>query len=257
MISSSYSMSRHLIRIAFVGLFLSCVALPVSARAASCALQSDLATLKNMAESQDRDTLTAIRNEATARKSILAKVLGCAQDEAREIRSRIEMSNPANEEMRRVRTRIIEALDETLAYYDRKRVAAPDLGIRATQEMAKAVRAWRTQTYAPLTQHTYNYLLWLKNDEILGTAGNRLSQVGQMMTAVKANENESFTSLYNEAQKELEQAKVFHRRAKDSLVKLEASDDETIFIKSTLEHLSLMYKDLFSLSEALKKNISR
>ena len=148
-----------------------------------------------------------------------------------------------------LQTRFVGKLDDAINYYDIELAKVNDAGIAGTHGIAKEVLDWRASNYDPLAAQVANFTLWVKNQDLVNTAGNRLHAVENTVSFLEqtAPSNDLENALAN-AQTLMSTANNENQAAKDALLQMLPPDQSLALITQSLQSLSDAYQKFFDIS---------
>ncbi len=237
-------------------LSLSLISTPAQA-AQECQFQDKIRELKAIKAASGDDYLASIRKELSLRKEILKSAILCITNDAENLRGKLKAVSSDDPDIKSIRESLGAQLQTTIDFYQSEKAKIDTFGIRSSEESAKSIKIWRASTYAPLAEESVNFLLWVKNQEILKTAQTRFDQIRATVKALKINEREEMVKGMRDAEDNLEKANALHARAKDTFMSGGNPGTSLSLIKETLESLSGAYQNFFVISESATKILNQ
>lgn len=240
--------------IGLVALFLA-FGLPAARAAehsANCDLSERVELLGEVKKKAD-GSVAGVKTEAEVRRELLKKVIECAIADSKTLQSTVRDLDSKDEDILKIKARFTSSLDRLLEYYADQEIRAKDVGLQGSKIMAKNLKNWRENTYAPMAEETTVLVLWVKNQSLFATAKNRLDQITQTVKALKLMDEENIKKLLDEAGANYKEAAALNAGAKQGLLDSIPSSESIGRIKGSLEALAKTYKNFFDLSEAVKK----
>jgi hypothetical protein len=233
------------------GLFL----FPKNGRAAECTFQEKIGSLKSAQGSRDY-YVEGVKNELQIRKDTLRDVIDCAIKETKDLRSQLNIQK-TDEELTSTQRQLLQQLDSALRFYQDKRTAIDEMGVRGTQDLARSIKESRLSTFTPSEDNSRNLILWEKNQPLFKTAQSRFDQINRAVTSLGLDQYDDVKDSFRKSKDSLEGAKKANMQAKDALKSFTAPDDISALIKSSLDKLSETYQAFSDLSSAVKKIMSQ
>jgi hypothetical protein len=210
------------------------------------------------AQNDSGASTAGIKAELNARKAFLQATLDCADKEAETLRKQLAGTKTDDQDIANLAALLTSRLAETSAYYAERRGALETVGVRGSQDAARTLRDWRAGVFAPLSANISNVLLWVKDRDLLKTAGGRFDEVGHTMGILKLSDNSDLQASYDAAASNLAQAKEAQTSARNILLlQVGSQDDALAKIKECLDNLSQMYKNFFTISETVNKLLTK
>ena len=238
----------------FVVVFASAGALSPRAADAPCTFNASLGALDAAQQNTTGiNYLQVVREELRMRKSLLGNILDCSVQEAENLKGTLSGMQRSEGGIETTRTNLARALDSAMSYYASEKSTIGNLGIRGTQDAARAVRAWRATHYEPTAQGVVALLLWTKNQNLFQVAENRLAQIENTIKKLKLGDNDEVTSLVAKASDNLAEAKKLNQDARNALLHIDEGTEPLTVVKNSLDALSKTYQAFFDVSEAVKK----
>jgi hypothetical protein len=219
----------------------------------ACVFEPQLAELQSTQSDDGLNYLQQIQAELIARKKILTNVIVCGRSEAEEIKLRLDQITVANEDERRLKSRLLEQMDEMLYAYDLFAIKVADLGLLGTKQFSADLRTWRKNAYATVIERVGNFALWIKNQELFRTAQIRFDQINQTLKTLGVVENEEIAKLLNQTAVTLRIAKAENDSARQILLTLTDPREALRLIQASLVDLAATYENFSKLSQATQK----
>lgn len=241
--------------IIFIGLLATFLAsgLPTAkAASADCELRERVGVLSETKKKADGSAI-GVKTEVQIRRELLKKVIECAIADSKTLQATVRDLDSKDADIVKIKERFVATLDRLLEYYADQDNRAKDVGLQGSKIMAKNLKDWRENTYAPMAEETAALVLWVKNQSLFSTAENRLAQITQTIKALKLMDEEDIKKLLEEAAANYHEAEGLNANAKQGLLESIPSSESIGRIKGSLESLSATYKSFFDLSEAVKK----
>jgi len=243
-------------------LFLLQVNLEAAKADITCNFQSQFEELADVKNNTKLDGLQRIRLELKIRKDILNNVLDCVIQDALSTKAKLGEIRPSDQEDKTIQNQFLHQLDLIVYYYQNQKLKIEDLGIRGNEDLPKDIRdlvrdikEWRANTYLPLANEAINFLIWIKNRDLIKTTEQRLTQINQTTKNLKVSDNEDIQSLLEKSRLNIETAKVGNLEAKKIFQNFPPSpkNSSLAFIKISLESLAKAYQNFFDITDAIKK----
>lgn len=236
-----------------------CAALPSASHAEneplSCEFTAALGELHALQADYYGDPAFRVRTELTIRKKILTTIIDCASADAELLEQKIKETPTEDSVIGPVRARFMETLASARRYYAEARSRVDTLGIGGSKDLAREVRAWRENTYAPTATQALNFLVWAKNQELFRAANGRLADIRTAIRSLKLTEDEQARTLLDGSVASLREANEENDRARAELDQFPPPQDTLAVIQRSLEKLAHAYEQFFALSELAQKLI--
>lgn len=216
---------------------------------------------------QDKfDELKSIQNnplsdyleELNVRKALLLNTVNCAIEEAANLQMNLNSTATNDADVKKLASQLAGRLRDAIEYFEIQKSKVADLGLQGSRDFARNLKDWRDGNYKPAAKLSSNLIIWNRNQVILETAQNRITQVARTMNLLKLIDNEKIQGLFNDAQTNFKEALDYNQKAKDSLLRgFEAPDESLDAIKLTLESLAKTYQKFFDLNSLVNIAPSR
>jgi hypothetical protein len=204
------------------------------------------------------DTTASVKAELDARKTFLQATIDCLDKEAGVLQKQLSGIKTDDRDIANLASLLSSRLAETSAYYAQRRTELDAVGIRGSQDIARSLHDWRAGVFVPLAGNINNLQLWLKNQDLLNTAGGRFDEVGHTMGILKLSDNGGLQGLYDDARGQLTAAREAQASARQNLLlQVGSPDDSLAKITECLDDLSQMYKDFFMISDSVNKILTK
>jgi hypothetical protein len=223
-----------------------------AAETEACQFSSKIAELNAVQFDPSLDYFESVRREAELRRELLRKVIDCGAEEIRELQTTLR-ALPEDKGTDRLRSQLLEGLNEALPYYELQRKKIDDLTIRESRDLARILREWREAHYAPIVERIVNFVLWTKNQDLFRTAQKRFDHISQTVNNLKLTQTEEIRMRFEKAEGSLSEASELNRKVKRALEQPDPHNDALTLLKNSLETLSATYQDFLNLGEAVKK----
>ncbi len=240
----------------FVALvFVAAAATPaIAADTLRCVLSQDkLDELTAIQNDTSLDYLTEIKLELAIRKQLLGQTMDCAIMEVENIKADLSDVTVNDPLMQNLKNRLMGQLDNAGNYFALQKSKINDLGLRGSKDFAKDINEWRDGNYKPTAKNVNSLLVWTNNRGLFQSAETRINQISKTMTLLKIVSNDEIQNLWNEAQTNFGNALKENAAAKTSLGEFAPSEESSGHIKSSLDYLSLAYKNFLNLADTLNK----
>lgn len=239
-------------------LFLLQINLDVAKADITCNFQSQFEELVDVKNNAKLDDLQRIRVELKIRKDILNNILACAIQDVLSTKAKLVEIRPSDEENKIIQNQFLNQLNVIVNYYQNQKFKIEDLGIQGSEDLARDIKEWRANTYLPLANEATNFLIWIKNRDLIKTTEQRLGQVNQTIKNLKVSGNENIQSLLEKSRLNIETAKVGSLEAKKIFQDFPPSPKSSslAFIKISLESLAKAYQNFFDIMDVIKKMLS-
>lgn len=197
----------------------------------------------------------ATSTAATLRQDILRKVAACASADASALKATLRENAPitADREIERVYSDYLNELERAETHYGAVAEQVSALSIQGIKEFSRELLEWRQRVYAPLVFDITNFLMWLKNQNLIETAEFRLLQMKQLIARKQQRHIDEVRQLAFQAENNLLNAQRSHRQARQTFVDSRAPDDFVYLIRSSLISLAETYKTFFHLSQSIER----
>jgi hypothetical protein len=219
-----------------------------------CAFQNHIENLAAQ-RSRSANTTESIRRELELRKAILEQVIACSVEEVRAIRADIDDLVVGAADAAAMKKRIAAELEEAERRYEEERGKIPDLGVRGTRELAKALHDWRASNYIPLVERARSFVTWTHNAALLKTAQARLRDIQGTMNKLQLNENEVLQMHFQGASAAISDAGQAHESAKRALSEERSAREIVGQVRASLEALARAYQEFLEISKEVEKII--
>jgi hypothetical protein len=246
-------------RYSFIFVFiLSAILLPVSAGAAStdpCGLNSKtetLGVLKKAAPKTVKEREAAAKAELTARREILDILVNCSAEEAQKMQLTLREMTTKDDEISFVKAQFSNRYGSAFEFFDSKKRLVAELNLQGSKDMAKEIKEWRAENYAPLSEETANLILWIKNQDLFVTARGRLDRITETVKRFNLQDDEDMAKLLEETTADLVKAEEQNQAAKEA-IKAGDAEEASAKVKESLETLSAVYKKFLQISGDIKK----
>ncbi len=213
--------------------------------------EPQLTALQDLLANPKNDALEAIRAELALRKSILGNILDCSIGEIQGIKATLHVLSSGNPDITDLINRFSNKLDEAAAYYTSQKSAVGDLGIWGSKDMARTIAERRDSYLNPLTQGVAQFAIWAKNQDLFRVAENRLGQIQTTVKILKLIDNQEMSGRVEKAKDSFANAKAFNEEARQTLLRMDISDNSLTLIKNSLEALAETYANFFEVSKAV------
>lgn len=218
-----------------------------------CQFESDVQGLVEVQNNPNLSYPQNVQEELRLRKDILRKIVDCSVTEVQKLEDTTRNLPEPNNNVAFLKSKFLDRLGEAVDYYNLQKSKVDDVGLQGSKDLAKNLRTWRANTYAPLAADAGNLIVWVKNQDLFATADWRFRQITQTVNSLNLLDQEDIRTYYNEAQQRLNQAKALNDDAGLSLGRTSSPDDTANKIKASLSALSDTYQTFFDLSTAVKK----
>jgi len=221
---------------------------------ADCALTA--ADVAQIAAVQNNPTLTyleEVKQELAVRKSLIAKIIACAQGQADALQGELANAQvPADATA--LKSQLIDKLSDADNFYGIESGKLDQAGIAGTQAIAKELLAWRASSYAPLAGEVNNFILWSENQALFVTAANRMDETRRAVTFLESISNDSdLEASLGDAESSFAAAQAKNMEAKTALAEFLPPDQSLATIKESLGLLSDTYQKFSNVSDLIKK----
>lgn len=228
-------------------------AAPAVQAAGDCALDAQFQALQDIQGHPLASYGDNVKAELAARKNVLNAVIDCAAGEIGPLKTSVAAASADDQNIKATQARFLSKFDEASGYYRFQKSRVNDMGIEGTKQLSREIKEWRTATYEPLSQQATNFIIWTKNQTILGNAENRFGQIKRTLELLKLTDDPAIQDLLRSADSDFGAANDANDRARDALIKFNAPDDSSLAIKTTLNSLAVAYQAFFDIAAALGK----
>ena len=221
-----------------------------------CTLSQDkfdeLATVQN---DISLSYLTEIKKELAIRKQLLGETMDCAMSEAESVRTNLSGATLNDSAMQNLKSRLMDQLDNAENYFALQKSKINDLGLQGSKDFAKNLNEWRDGNYKPAAENANDLIIWANNQGLFQSAEARINQISRTMVLLTIVDNDEIQNLWDEARASLSDAVKENESAKTSLGGFAPSEESSSHIKSSLDFLSLTYKNLLALAGVITKSL--
>lgn len=236
--------------------FLSFLSSPQANASGVCDLNNELKKFPEVRGTSDNGGAENIKSELEFRKSYLAKVIDCASAQVSEVQSKISSIKTDDETLKADRDRIVSRFDDVFNYYKIQKESIGDLGIEGSKIFSANLKSWRDSNYEPIVDLSGNFLIYVKNQEIMQTTENRFNQISLSLKALGLENNQEIKNLLDEAEKNLKLAEENNRLAGEIFKNLSWPNDAYKLMASSLEYLKNAYKNFFEIGSKTQDILS-
>ncbi len=205
---------------------------------------------------QLNDSQENIIKELSVRKRILSQAINCSINETLSLQSSIKLIETNSPELREIKNRIISRLDEIIGYYQTQSNAVSDLGIGGSKIFSANLKSWRDSNYVPMSELGKNFLVFVKNQDVLQTAQNRLNQISLTLKTLGLTDNQKISDILNQAGKNIRMANEDNGRAEDIFKRLTWPNNVSDMMISSLQRLKDAYQNFFDIGKEAQNIIS-
>ncbi|MDO8664059.1 MAG: hypothetical protein Q7K44_00685 [Candidatus Liptonbacteria bacterium] len=246
----------------FIGAMLATVLISSSFHRAEAAADScdfkdnfkELATTQ--AALQLNDSQENIIKELSVRKRILSQAINCSINETLSLQSSLKLAETNFTELREIKNRIISRLDEIIGYYQMRNSAVNDLGIGGSKIFSANLKSWRDSNYVPMSELGKNFLVFVKNQDVLQTTQNRLNQISLTLKTLGVADNQKISDILSQAGKNIGMANENNDQAKDIFRRLIWPNNVSDMMISSLQRLKDAYQNFFDIGKEAQNIIS-
>ncbi len=208
----------------------------------NCVITSSDTESVNIAAAQ------GLMKELATRKALLTRTIVCAKADAQSLENDLGRLQ-INEDAAMLRTRLMGKLNDAINYYDIELAKVNDAGIAGTRGVAKEVLDWRASNYEPLAAQAANFTVWVQNQNLFNTAGNRLRAVENIVSLLEQTEPRGdIRNALASAQTLVRTASDKNQAAKNALLQMLPPDQSLTLITQSLQSLSDAYQKFFDIS---------
>ncbi len=245
----------------FIGavIFTAFIILPFHKAAAAdgCDFKDNLKELSDaQAALQLNDSQENIIKELSARKKIISQAIDCSINETLSLQSGIKLAETNSTELREIKNRIISRLDEIIGYYQTRNSAVSDLGIGGSKVFSANLKSWRDSNYIPMSELGKNFLVFVKNQDVLQTTQNRLNQINLTLKTLGLADNQKISDILNQAGKNIRMANENNDQAKDIFKRLIWPNNVSDMMISSLQRLKDAYQNFFDIGKEAQSIVS-
>jgi len=224
-----------------------------TADASDCRFEEQFARIAEIRANTFLNTNDQVRMELEVRKDIIRKTLSCAIADTQALKEKVGAVRSDDVSVRALRTSFVNQLDAALSYYEREELKIDTLGISGSKDLARELKEWRTNTYAPTAEQTLHFLVWAKNQELFLAGANRFADIERSIASLKLLESESIAPLLSTARADLRDASAANDEAFVALQEFPPRTNAFDSIKRSLEGLAKTYEDFFNVSGEVQK----
>ena len=227
------------------------------AAADSCVFKDNFKELATaQAALQLNDSQENIIKELSIRKRILSQAINCSVNETLSLQSSIKLAETNSPELRDIKSRIISRLDEIIGYYQTQNNAVSDLGIGGSKIFSANLKSWRDSNYIPMSELGKNFIVFVKNQDVLQTTQNRLNQINLTLKTLGVADNQKISDILNQARKNIGMANESNDQAKDIFRRLIWPNNVSDMMISSLQRLKDAYQNFFDIGTEAQSIIS-
>lgn len=258
----------------FFGLWLGFVAFPFFANAQvqheaeaatqnpSCAFQDLIKKLKEIetklqSSTSEEEQSLLLEQELETRRIILKDASSCALQDVRILSEKVRTLQVIDAEGKELQKQFGSEFEGAVERYESIIASADMLDLQAIRSTAADLLEWRGGTYSSLAERAGNFMLWVKNQELLDKARARLSQTRQTILSFKLAQDENVQDAFSRTRTFLLRSEESNRRAQQSLTRRETPSVSLEHIKNSLNELYRVYETFFLLSDAVKQAFSK
>jgi len=202
------------------------------------------------------DSQENILKELSVRKKIISQAIDCSIRETLGLQSSVKLAEANSPALREIKNRIISRLDEIIGYYQTQNGAVRDLGIGGSKIFSANLKSWRDSNYVPVSELGNNFIVFVKNQDVLQTTQNRLNQMTLTLKTLGLADNQKISGLLNQAEKNIRMANEDNLLAEDIFKRLAWPNNVSDIMVSSLQRLKDSYQNFFDLSKEAQSIIS-
>lgn len=218
----------------------------------NCNLKGQLDELTSI-KNQDADYFTALKAELKVRKNILKTTVRCGIEEVDAPKAKVQDLNLSDNDIKNLQIQFIAQLEDAVSYYRNQEGKIDTLGLKGTQDFAANLRSWRLHNERPLFDRIANFLMWVKNQDLMQATERRIASIQKTVEALKLVDNSDIQKSFNDAKSNFQKAQEDNARAKESIQAFADPDESLKYIKGSLDDLSAVYQNFFDLSDEVNK----
>lgn len=197
-----------------------------------------------------------ILKELSIRKKIIGRAISCSIDEALSSQSELRIAETNSQDLSGIKNRIISKFDEIIGYYQTQNGSVGDLGIAGSKIFSANLKSWRDSNFVPMSDIEKNFLVFLKNQDVIQTAQNRFNQISLTLKTLGLSDNQKISGILNEADKNIQLANDGNNQAEDIFKRLAWPSNVSDIMVSSLQHLKDAYQNFFDIGTEAQNIIS-
>ncbi|MDP3948809.1 MAG: hypothetical protein Q8Q17_02570 [bacterium] len=222
-----------------------------------CDFRDNLKELSSaQAALRSNDSQENILKELSVRKKIISQAIDCSIRETLGLQSSVKLAEANSPALREIKNRIISRLDEIIGYYQTKNGVVGDLGIGGSKIFSANLKSWRDSNYVPVSELGNNFIVFVKNQDVLQTTQNRLNQMTLTLKTLGLADNQKINDGLNKAGKNIRMANEENLLAEDIFKRLIWPNNVSDLMVSSLQHLKDSYQNFFDIGEEAQSIIS-
>jgi hypothetical protein len=224
----------------------------------ACNLSQDkFDELKAVENNASLNYLDEIREELSIRKQLLGETVDCAIEEADNLKINLNNTSVNDPMMQNLKKRFMDQIDSAENYFTLQKSKIGDLGLQGSKDFAKNFSDWRDGNYKPSAENAGNLIIWAGNQNLIQSARTRINQISNAVTLLKIVDNDEIQNLWNDAQTNFSDALKENQAAANSLLVFAQPEEPSAHIKSSLNSLSLTYKNFLDLVGTINKSLTK
>jgi len=218
--------------------------------AVNCDFKDNLKELSSaQAALQSNDSQENILKELSVRKKIISRAINCSINETLSLQSNLKLTETNSPDMLNIKNTIISKLDEIIGYYQTQNGAVGDLGIGGSKIFSANLKSWRGSNYVPVSELEKNFIVFVKNQDVLQTTQNRFNQIKLTLKTLGLADNQKISDVVSQAEKNIRMANEDNNQAEDIFRKLVWPNNVSDIMLSSLQYLKDAYQNFFDIGK--------
>jgi hypothetical protein len=226
-----------------------------AAHADECGVTTaDIAQIKAVQNDPTLDYSDETKQVLVLRKEFLTQTIGCAEQDVQALQGNLASTTVESGDTL-LQSQLSGRLDEATDFYNGELTKLAGVGVTGSEDIAQELLAWRTSTFAPLSENVNDFILWENNQNLFDTAAIRMAQTQRAVAFLEsANSDPTLQAALSSAESSFSTAQAENAAARNALGQ-NLPDQSLSLIKQSLSSLSDTYQSFSTISALISSNL--